>query len=162
MESIHADIAMPLGYSGESYNDFKYIVNFVDDHSGYMYCMPLIHKSDVIDAFHKFLLYSRKFGEIKKLRTDQALEFESKKFAQFSKDWRIHHTLSGKYAPAQDGVAERSFGTLHPHARCILNTTHLGHYYWPFAYQYAAELYNRSYIRRIDRRKPQLGGKLND
>ena len=65
MESIHADISMPPGYSGDSYNNFKYIVNFVDDHSGYMYCIPLVHKSDVIEAFQKFLLYSRKLGDVK-------------------------------------------------------------------------------------------------
>ena len=106
MESVHADLAMPTGYSGDSYNDIRYLVNFVDDHSGYMYCLPLIHKADVVDAFHKFLIYSRQFGEVKRLRTDQAAEFESNAFAEICKEWRIQHTLSGRYAPPQNGVIE--------------------------------------------------------
>ena len=35
-------------------------------------------------------------------------------------------------------------------ARCMLNSTDLGHKVWPYAYMYAAYVYNRSYVHRID------------
>ena len=149
MESIHFDIAMPGGYKGPAYNDFKYLVNFVDDHSGYMYCIPLLCKADLADALEKYLLFSQQFGSVKTLRSDQALENESGSVEEICRAWGIQHDFSGAYAPPQNGTVERSIGTLHTRARCMLNTTHLGHFFWPFAYQYAAEVYNRSYIRRI-------------
>ena len=49
-----------------------------------------------------------------------------------------------------NGTAERVWGTLKPKARCLLNSTSLGHKLWPYAYLYAAHLYNRSYVQRID------------
>ena len=62
----------------------------------------------------------------------------------------IHHEFSVKHTPQMNGTAEHSMRTLHSRARCMLRTSDLGDQMWPFAYQYAAYLYNRSYVQRIN------------
>ena len=99
MESIHFDIAMPPGYHAESYGNYRYVVNFVDDKTGYMYCVPLVSKADLPDALKSFLLYARQYGDVRRLRSDQALENDSQYIKKICETWGIHHNFSGTYAP---------------------------------------------------------------
>ena len=150
MQFIHADIAGPFNnIEGGSYDEYNYFVSFVDDFTGFIYVLPLRHKGDVLEAFENYIMFSKQFGSINRLRTDNAREFKSHAFANLCKRHGIFHEYSVKHTPHQNGTAERSMLTLHYRARCMINTSDLGQRMWPFAYQYAAYLYNRCYVARI-------------
>ena len=145
---VHSDISGPKNVE-DTYNDFNYIVVFVCDYSGYIALYNMKQKSDVVVAFQKFLQFSARFGKVTRLRTDCAPEYLSEAFESICRKNLIQHETSARYTPSQNGTAERSFGTLHSHARCLLIDSETSHRFWPLAYKYAAHLYNRSPIERI-------------
>ena len=82
--------------------------------------------------------------KIKRLRTDNGLEFYSTEFNQFCKDAGIarHHTI--RYTPQQNGVAERMNQTLLERARCMLSNAGLEKRFWAEAVNTACYLINHS------------------
>ena len=89
-------------------------------------------------------------GTIEKIRTDGGGEYLSTHFENLCKQYDIQHQYSVPYKPHMNGTAERSHYTLQMKARCMINATDLGHKVWPYAYMYAAYMYNRSYVNRIN------------
>jgi len=63
--------------------------------------------------------------KVKRLRTDNGMEFCSTEFDQFYKNEEIvlHDTV--QYTPQQNGVAERMSMTLLERARCMLSNASL-------------------------------------
>ena len=149
-EFIHTDIHQPEHASHESIGGFKYVVGFVDDFSGYMCIYPIRTKDEVTTKFKEFIAFANSIGKIKRLRSDMAAEYLSVPFKQICQENNIRHETSVAYQSHQNGTAERVWGTLKPKARCLLNPMALSHKFWPYAYLYAAYLYNRSYVQRLD------------
>ena len=148
-EFVHSDITGPKNVDG-TLGNFNYIVNFVDDYSNYTIVYAIKYKSDLPAAFEKFLADTSRFGKVKRIRTDNAKEYLSARFEQICIDNKIRHETSAPYCPWQNGTAERSFGTLGAHVRCLLIASNAPNTLWPQAYKYAAYLYNRSPIERIN------------
>merc|ERR1711888_23923 len=111
---------------------------------------PIKSKDEVSAKFKEFITFSKPLGVIEKIRTDGGGEYLSTQFESLCKEYDIVHQYSVPYKPHQNGTAERSHYTLQMKARCMINSTDLGHKVWPYAYMYAAYVYNRSYINRID------------
>ena len=154
---IHSDIHQPEPLNVEDqHSDYKYVVGFVDDYSGYICVYPMKSKGDVPEAFQEFLTFARSYGDVQRIRTDNAQEFLSAQFEDICKKNKIRHERSIPYTPHQNGTAERAWGTLKMRARCMINSSKMGHKMWPYAYSYGAYVYNRSYVRRIQATPYQL------
>ena len=148
-EFVHSDITGPKNVDG-TLGNFNYIVNFVDDYSNYTIVYAMKYRSDLPAAFEKFLADTSRFGKVKRIRTDNAKEYLSARFEQICIDNKIRHNTSAPYCPWQNYTAERSFGTLRAHVRCLLIASNAPNTLWPQAYKYAAYLYNRCPIERIN------------
>ena len=151
MSFIHMDIGQPhkIGLK-DSYGGFNYFLSIICDFSGYIYVIPLVHRNDALDAFREFIMFSKRFGQITLLRTDNAGELTSHAFDELCLKHGIDRQYSVPHTSNMNGTAERSIKTLHTRSRAMLNTCHIGHKYWPYAYQYAAFVYNRTWMARID------------
>ena len=85
------------------------------------------HKSEAFKIFKqwKTVVENQTGKKIKRLRTDNGLEFCSSKFNEFCKNEGIsrHHIV--RNTPQQHGVAERMNQTLLERVRCMLSNAGL-------------------------------------
>ncbi|KAJ4703293.1 Retrovirus-related Pol polyprotein from transposon TNT 1-94 [Melia azedarach] len=104
-----------------------------------------IHKSEAFKNFRqwKALVENQTGKKIKRLRTDNGLEFCWSEFDEFCKNEGIarHHTV--RDTPQQNGVAERMNQTLLERARCMLSNAELTRRFWAEAVSTACYLINR-------------------
>ena len=147
-EFIHTDVSGPKNIPG-SIGDAQYVITFVDDYSNFIFCYYMKSRCEVIKAFKAFLSFTKRFGQVCRICTDNATEYKSNDFRELFLKHSIHHEASAPYTPRQNGTAERSFQTLANRARCILEDSKLSLGFWPLSYLYAAYLYNRSFVSRI-------------
>ncbi len=95
LELVHTDLAGPI--DPESIDGHKYAMSFTDDYTSAVFVYFLKYKSDVVQATEKFLVDTAQYGRVKRIRSDNALEFMSKNDqALLSKNGikheRSHHT----------------------------------------------------------------------
>nr|GEU55249.1 receptor-like protein kinase ANXUR1 [Tanacetum cinerariifolium] len=97
--------------------------------------------------------FSRK---IKKLRTDNGLEFCGESFNALCRKYGIarHHTLVK--TPQQNGVAERMNRTIMEKVRCMLSHANLDKDFWVEAATTVTYLINRSSHRSLDGNIPEI------
>lgn len=90
------------------------------------------HKSQAFEKFKKWkvLIENQTGRKIKRLRTDNGLEFCSREFDDFCRDEGIARHYTVRYTPQQNGVAERMNMTLLERARCLLLNAGLDRSYW--------------------------------
>ena len=95
LDYIHSDCWGPSRVEG--IGGFCYFVLLVDDKSRYTWLRLLKSKNEIFKTFKqwKALVEKRKDRKIKKLRTDNGLEFCKEKLNQFCADKGIgrHHTV---------------------------------------------------------------------
>ncbi|KAL6133479.1 hypothetical protein ACLB2K_065714 [Fragaria x ananassa] len=130
LDYIHSDC---WGLSRvDSLGDHRYFVSMIDDYSRMTWVYVMKHKSDAFKDFKQWkTLVENQTGEkIKRLRTDNGLEFCSTEFDEFCKTEGIarHHTI--RNTPQQNGVAERMNQTLLERARCMLSNAGLERRFW--------------------------------
>ena len=93
----------------ESIGGHKYFVSMIDDYSRMTWVFMMKHKGEAFMKFKewKTLIENQTWKKLKRLRTDNGLEFCSSEFDEFCKSEGIvrHHTV--RYTPQQNGVAER-------------------------------------------------------
>jgi len=103
------------------------MLTFVDDFSRKVWVYFLRQKKKMFPVFKKFkaLVENQTGRKIKKLRTDNGLEFSELEFTKFCPVNGIarHKTLVGKLQ--QNGVAERNNQTLLEKACCMLSNVRL-------------------------------------
>src|SRR5688572_13417400 len=117
LDYIHSDLWGPARVP--SLGGKRYMLTFVDDFSRKTWVYFLQHKNEKFSYFKKFkaLVENQTGRKIKKLRTDNGLEFVDSEFTEFCEEHGIarHRTLVGK--PQQNGVVERINRTLLEKAR---------------------------------------------
>ena len=122
---IHSDLWGPSRVP--SFGGKRYMLTFVDDFSRKVWVDFLRQKNETFSMIKKFktLVENQTGRKIKKLMTDNGLEFCETKFNEFCavNDIARHKTLVGK--PQQNGVAERINRTLIEKARCMLSNVGL-------------------------------------
>ena len=142
LDYIHSDCWGPSKV--ESLKGHRYFVSMIDDYSRKTWITFMKHKSEAFNSFKewKILVENQTEKKIKRLRTDNGLEFCSTEFNQFCKDAGIarHHTI--RYTPQQNGVAERMNQTLLERARCMLSNAGLEKRFWAEAVNTACYLIN--------------------
>ena len=163
LEFVHTDLAGPI--EPASKDNFRYVINFVDDYSGSTFVYFLQRKSDAARALEKFLADVAPYGRVqhidicdvsdhenqvvKRLRSDNGGEFISRKFKDILTRNKIRHEFSAPYSPHQNGTAERNWRTLFEAARCMLIESRLPKHLWTYAVMAAAHIRNRMYCQRI-------------
>ena len=131
LDYIHSDLYGPSRVPSKG-NGSCYMLLFIDNFSRKVWDFFLKEKSEVFNIFKQWkTLIEKKTGkQIKRLRTDNGLEFCNKEFDKFCKAEGIvrHRTVVG--TPQQNGVAERMNRTLLEKARCMLSHAGLGKEFW--------------------------------
>lgn len=143
LDYIHADLWGPAGC--QSHSGARYFLSLVDDFSRKLWVYILKNKSDVFSCFKqwKSLVENQTGKKVKRLRTDNGLEFCSGEFEEFCRAAGIarHRTAAG--TPQQNGLAERFNRTLLERTRCMLVSAGLPKVFWAEAVTTAAYLINR-------------------
>ena len=154
LDYIHSDCWGPSRV--ESLGGCRYFLSMIDDYSRMTWVIIIKEKSEAFKNFKqwKALVENQTGKKIKRLRTDNGLEFCSKEFDEFCKDEGIarHHTV--RHTPQQNGVAERMNQTLLERARCMLFNAGLPRRFWAEAVSTACFLINRAPHTGIDCKIP--------
>ncbi|GKV50375.1 hypothetical protein SLEP1_g57082 [Rubroshorea leprosula] len=155
VDYIHSDLwgPSPIASKGGA----VYMLTFIDDYSRKVWVYTLKSKSDVFLTFKqwKMLIEKQTGKQIKRLRTDNGLEYCSGEFDTFCKNNGIVRHCTVRMTPQQNGVAERMNRTLLERARCILSNAGLSKDFWAEAVNHASYLVNRSPSTAIGLKTPE-------
>lgn len=119
-ELVHADVC---GYMDPtSYGGSRYFLLFKDNFSHYKTVYFLSSKTEVLKFFVDYLKKTKnQLGrEIRRLRTDNGLEFVNAQMKEIIRDRGIEHETSVPYTPEQNGSVERENRTIVEAARTML------------------------------------------
>lgn len=144
LELIHSDVCGPM--ENVSLGGSRYFVSFIDDFSRYTHVYFIDKKSDVFSVFKDFeASASNQTGQsIATIRTDGGGEYVSTEFEQYLKSQGIHHELTVRYSPQQNGVAERYNRTICELARALIIDSEFPKSFWAEAISTAVYVRNRA------------------
>jgi transposase InsO family protein len=149
LELLHMDLFRPIAYI--SIGGSKYCLVIVDDYSRFTLVFFLQEKSQTQETLKGFLRRAQnQFGlRIKKIRSDNGMEFKNSQIEGFLKDEGIKQEFSYPYPPQQNGVVERKNRTLLDMARTMLDEYKTPDWFWAEAINTACYSINRLYLHRI-------------
>jgi transposase InsO family protein len=149
LELLHADLFGPIAYI--SIGRSKYYLVIVDDYSRFTWVFFLQEKSQTQDTLKRFLRQAQnEFGlRIKKVRSDNGMEFKNSQIEGFLEEEGIKHEFSSPYTPQQNGVVERKNRTLLDMAKTMLDEYKTSDRFWAEAINIACYSINRLYLHRI-------------
>jgi transposase InsO family protein len=121
LELLHMDLFGPIAYI--SISGSKYCLVIVDDYSRFTWVFFLQEKSQTQDTLTIFLRRAQNEFRlrIKKIRSDNGMEFKNSEIEGFLEEEGIKHEFSSPYTPQQNGVVERKNGTLLDMTRTMLD-----------------------------------------
>jgi transposase InsO family protein len=121
LELLHMDLFGPIAYI--SIGGSKYCLVIVDDYSRFTWVFFLQEKSQTQDTLKGFLRWTQNEFRlrIKKIRSDNEMEFKNSQIEGFLEEDGIKHEFSSPYTPQQNGVVERNNRTLLNMARTMLD-----------------------------------------
>jgi transposase InsO family protein len=148
LELLHMDLFGSIAYI--SIGESKYYV-IVDDCSRFTWVSFLQEKSQTQETLKKLLWWSQnEFGlRIKKIRSDNGMEFKNSQIEGFLEEEGIKHEFSSPYIPQQNGVVERKNRTLLDMARTMLDEYKTSDRFWVEAINTACYSINRLYLHWI-------------
>ncbi|GJT53030.1 retrovirus-related pol polyprotein from transposon TNT 1-94 [Tanacetum coccineum] len=105
-----------------SVNGKKYILVIVDDYSQFTWIKCFRSKDEALDFIIKFLkmIQVRLKVSVRRIKTDNGTEFVNQTLREYYKKAGISHETSVARSPQQNGIVERSNGTLIEAARTML------------------------------------------
>ncbi|KAJ4713974.1 Retrovirus-related Pol polyprotein from transposon TNT 1-94 [Melia azedarach] len=111
LDYIHSDCWGP--FRVESLGGHRYFVSMIDDFSRMTWVFIMKHKSEAFKNFRqwKALVENQTGKKIKRLRTDNGLEFCWSEFDEFYKNEGIARHYTVRDTPQQNGVAEQAVST---------------------------------------------------
>jgi transposase InsO family protein len=122
------------------------MLTIIDDYSRRLWSFFIKHKLDVFNTFKewKIMIENQSGKRIKKLHTDNGLEFCSREFDSLCKSEGIarHYTVSG--TPQQNGIAERMNRTILEKVCYMLSSSGLSKSFWAEVASTACHLINWS------------------
>ena len=154
LDYIHSDCWGPSRI--ESLGGHIFFMSIIDNYSRMTWVIMMKHKSEAFKNFRqwKTLVENQTEKKIKRLRTDNGLEFCSSEFDEFCKDEGIARHRTVRDTPQQNGVAERMNQTLLERARCMLSNAGLTRRFWAEAVTTACYITNRGPHTGIDCKTP--------
>ncbi|GJX74451.1 retrovirus-related pol polyprotein from transposon TNT 1-94 [Tanacetum coccineum] len=154
IDYVHSDLWGPSQV--ESLGGKRYFLSIVDDYSRRVWVYILRFKHEAFGKFKEWkqLVENQTGRTVKKLRTDNGLEFCNREFEQLCIESGIARHLTVAGTPQQNGVAERMNRTLMDKVRCLLIQSGLPKTFWAEATCTAAYLINRSPSTAIEKKTP--------
>ncbi|GFX33253.1 retrovirus-related Pol polyprotein from transposon TNT 1-94 [Trichonephila clavipes] len=130
LELLHADLCGPINI--ESHGGAKYFMVIVDDFSGMYFTYFLKNKYEVFDIFSQFKAKYENLTDkrIKKIRTDNGLEFVNEQLDTYLANSGIFHEKTIPYNSESNGKAERANRVLLERARSLLYESKLPLKFW--------------------------------
>ena len=127
---LHIDLWGP--YHTKTHNNFSYFITLVDDCSRAIWTYLLSNKSNALHVVKSFvLMVENQFQtSIKKIRSDNGLEFSSTEANLFFQSKGILHQKTCPHTPQQNGVVERKHKYFLETARALLYHSKLPLQYW--------------------------------
>ncbi|KAI3723832.1 hypothetical protein L2E82_35593 [Cichorium intybus] len=165
LELLHIDLCGPA--KTQTIQGKKYILVVVDGFSCFTWVFFLRLKSEAPEEMINFIkqIELKLKRPVRRIRSDNGLEFKNKNLDSFLKDKGIEHNFSALYTPQQNGVVQRRNRTLCEAARSMLIFADLPQYFWAEAITTACYTQNRSLIHKhlhktpyevINNRKPNI------
>jgi hypothetical protein len=115
---------------------------------GYSFYRKKTQTQETLKGFLKRA--QNEFGlRIKKIRSDNGMEFKNSQIEGFLEEEGIKHEFSSPYTPQQNGVVERKNRTLLNMARTMLDEYKTPNQFWAEAINTACYSINRLYLYRI-------------
>ena len=150
LELIHTDISGPYPIS---YNGKRYVISFIDDYTRSTWVYPITAKSEAIDTLKELYnkLYTNLELKIARIRADNAKEYQSTKWTEFTKEKGIINEYSAPYSPEQNGIAERYNRTIIEHARAAIIAKDIPIKLWPYIIEATCYILNRVYNKAINK-----------
>ena len=146
------DLFGPVAYI--SIGGSKYGLVIVDDFSRFTWVFFLSDKGETQEILKKFMRRAQNEFElkIKKVRSDNGMEFKNTGVEEFLGEEGIKHEFSVPYTPQQNGVVERKNQTLIEAARTMLDEYKTPDNFGAEAVNTAWHAINRLYLHKIYKR----------
>ncbi|KAH9703748.1 Integrase catalytic domain-containing protein [Citrus sinensis] len=154
LEYIHSDLwgpAQTISLSGNTY-----FLSLIDDYSRRVWVYVLKHKDQVFGKFRewKSLVENQTGLKVKKLRTDNGLEFCNQEFDSYCAYHGIARHRTVRLTPQQNGLAERMNRTLMDKVRSMMIQSQLLKGLWAETLLTASYLVNLSPSAALDFKTP--------
>ncbi|UYV76936.1 K02A2.6-like, partial [Cordylochernes scorpioides] len=151
---VHCDLMGPFNI--ESWGGSRFVLTIIDDASRYTRVYFLKRKGDTLEKFKEWMKEAENQTgfSLKRIRTDNGLEFCSSPWDIFTKAHGIVHERTMVYTPEQNGVAERMNRTLLNLVRSTVNSCNLPTASWAELTNTAAYLRNRVTNRNNEEKTP--------
>lgn len=135
----------------------QYFISFTDDFSRKVWIYFLRFKHEAFSNFKEWkqMVETQSERKVKRLRTDNGLEFCNREFDGFCKQEGIVRHRTCTYTPQQNGVAERLNRTIMNEVRSMLSESGMGLKFWAEAAATAVYLINRSPSSAIEFKVPE-------
>jgi transposase InsO family protein len=149
LELLHMDLFSPIAYI--SISGSKYCLVILGDYSCFTWVFFLQEESQTEETLKKFLRRAQNEFKlrIKKIRSDNGMEFKNSQIDGFLEEEGIKHEFSSPYTPQQNGVLERKNRTLIDMARTMLEEYKTSDRFWAGTINIACYSINRLYLHRI-------------
>ena len=143
LELVHSDLCGPM--TTKSIGGSRYFLTFIDDYTRYAFVYFVREKAEVFCKFREFEAFvcNQTGLTIGNLRTDGGGEYVGHDFEQYLVNKGIHHQLTVRYSPQQNGVAERYNRTICESARSMVFEADLSKRFWAEAVATAVYTKNR-------------------
>ncbi|RZB99644.1 Callose synthase 7 isoform B [Glycine soja] len=144
LDYIHADCWGPTRVP--SLGGGRYFLSIIDDYSRMTWIYITSQKSQAFKCFKewKTLIEKQTERKVKRLKTDNGLEFCSTEFNKFCRDEGIARQLTVRNTRQQNGVVERMNKTLLERTRCLLSSVGLNRSFWEKAINTTCFLINKT------------------
>ncbi|KAH9648835.1 hypothetical protein KPL70_025759 [Citrus sinensis] len=154
LDYIHADLWGPEQTA--SLGGARYFMSLIDDFSRMVWVYMLKTKDDAFEKFKiwKTLVETQTNRKVRRLRTDNGLEFCNKRFDDFCAENGVVRHKTMRHTPQQNGLAERMNRTLMDKVRCMLIQSRLPMSLWAETLSTACYIVNRSPSSGINFRTP--------
>ena len=154
LDYIHADLWGPAQTA--SLAGARYFLSLIDDFSRMVWVFSLKSKDKVFDQFKnwKILVETQTNRKVRRLRTNNGLEFCNKDFDDFCTKHGIVRHKTVRHTPQQNRLAERMNRTLIDKVRCMLIHSKLPMSLWAEALDTACFIVNKSPYSGINFRTP--------
>ncbi|UYV72842.1 hypothetical protein LAZ67_10000956 [Cordylochernes scorpioides] len=151
---VHCDLMGPFDI--ESWGGSRFVLTIIDDASRYTKVYFLKRKGDTLEKFKEWMKEAENQTgfSLKRIRTDNGLEFCSSPWDIFTKAHGIVHERTMVYTPEQNGVAERMNRTLLNLVRSTVNSCNLPTASWAELTNTVAYLRNRVTNRHNEEKTP--------
>ncbi|KAL0793897.1 hypothetical protein Bca101_065274 [Brassica carinata] len=140
-----------------SLGNCQYFISFTDDWSRKVWIYFLKTKDEAFEKFveWKKMVETQSERKVKKLRTDNGLEYCNLRFDKFCKEEGVVRHRTCTYTPQQNGVAERLNRSIMNKVRSMLSESGLEKKFWAEAASTSVYVINRLPSSAIDFKIPE-------